>query len=359
MDRIDRLKAKMHAASVEAFLVSNPKNVFYLSQIKSSNAYILYVDNTLYFYTDGRYLQSARQTANGRFEVLELSSRGILGSLAENANLTKVKKIGFEGNSMTYDQAIGLQALAQFSFVSLNIDSIRCLKDEKEIELTKKAVQIVDEAFEALCSKIKVGMTEKQVERILLDEILTRKATGFSFDTIVASGKRGALPHGVATEKVIESTDFVTIDFGAVYDGYVSDITRTIAMSDKVDSQLTEVFEIVKMAHDLAIEAIKPGVACFEIDKVARDYIASCGYGAYFIHGLGHSFGLEIHEQPYLNPNNKTVLEPGMLVTVEPGIYIPDLGGIRIESDVLITENGYERLSQSDYAMKIIQEESK
>lgn len=359
MDRLNRLKQKMNELNLDAFLVSNPNNVYYLSEIKSSNAYVLVLADKMIFFTDGRYLESAKQISNGAFEVMSISTQGIIQNIIEQTANHKIDMFGFEGNTMSFDQAQKLMSQDCYTFVSANIDSIRCQKDANELASIRKAVKIADEAFEAVASKIEVGMTEKNVEHLLLNELLSRGASGFSFSTIVASGKRGALPHGVATDKVIEADDMITIDFGAVYQGYVSDITRTVAMSCQVDPKLVDVFETVKTAHDLAVAAVKPGMTCSELDKIARDHITNSGYGEYFIHGLGHSFGLEIHEQPFVNANNHTVLLPNTVITVEPGIYIPGLGGVRIESDVLITDNGYEKLSTSNHNLRYLQEENK
>lgn len=359
MDRLKRLQQHMNELNLDAFLVSNPNNVYYLSQIKSSNAYILVIKDKMIFFTDGRYLESAKQISKGAFDVIAIDSLGIVQNIKEQAANHNIKKFGFEGNTMSFDQAQKLLAQDSYTFISSNIDSIRCQKDENELSYIRKAVQIADEAFEAVALKIEVGMTERNIEHLLLNELLSRGASGFSFSTIVASGERGALPHGVATDKVIEATDMITIDFGAVYHGYVSDITRTIAMSSQVDPKLIEIFETVKKAHDLAVAAAKPGIACSELDRIAREHIISCGYQEYFIHGLGHSFGLEIHEQPFVNANNHSILLPNTVITVEPGIYVPGLGGVRIESDVLITQEGYEKLSNSDHGLRYIQEESK
>jgi Xaa-Pro aminopeptidase len=171
-------------------------------------------------------------------------------------------------------------------------------------------------------------------------------ATGLSFDSIVASGKRSSLPHGVASDKIIEDGDFLTLDFGCVYNGYCSDMTRTIVVG-KASERQKEIYNIVLNAQMRALENIKPGMTGFELDKIARDVIIDAGYGEYFGHGLGHGVGLEVHEMPNVNPNAQNTLLPGMIITDEPGIYIPDFGGVRIEDLIVITINGYEVLSSS------------
>lgn len=357
MDRLKHINEVRQLHNLDAILISNPMNVYYLSGINSSNAYILVCENDLFYLTDGRYFESAKQSISNSFNVQLIDSNGLVNNLMTLFNSRTDMQVGFEGSTMSFDQFQILDQIENVEFVSINIDGIRVKKDETEISKIKQAVRIADESFEALIKHLKPGMTEREVEVFLLNEILKRNGSGFSFTSIVASGKRGALPHGSATDKVIDSTDFVTIDFGVVYDHYVSDITRSVAMSKNVNPQLIEIFKIVKEAHDLAILAIKPGVKCSQLDKIARDHIVKMGYGEYFIHGLGHSFGLQVHEQPFINGKNETILEANMLLTVEPGIYIPDLGGIRIESDILVTEIGYEKLSQSRQDLIYIQEE--
>lgn len=215
------------------------------------------------------------------------------------------------------------------------------IKTDSEIKILKEAAQIADAAFEHILSFIRPGVSEIEVSNEL--EFFMRKqgATSSSFDIIVASGLRSALPHGVASEKVIEKGDFVTLDFGAYYKGYCSDITRTIAVGEPSD-KLKEIYNVVLEAQIRGVNGIKAGLTGREADALTRDYITEKGYGEYFGHSTGHGVGLEIHEAPGLAFRSETVLEPGMAVTVEPGIYIPGVGGVRIEDDIIITSEGNE-----------------
>lgn len=207
-----------------------------------------------------------------------------------------------------------------------------------------KAAAIADDAFHELIPHIKVGRRESELAAELEYNMRKRGAQKTSFDTIVASGVRSALPHGVASNKVIEEGDFVTFDFDCIYDGYCSDMTRTVVMGKAAPWQ-KEIYEIVLAANELGEEVLFPGKTGIEVDQAVRDFIASKGYGAYFGHGLGHGVGLDIHEKPNLNKGNPDPIPVGAIVTVEPGIYLPGKGGVRIEDTVIVTEWGCERLT--------------
>ncbi|MEG0368216.1 MAG: M24 family metallopeptidase, partial [Coprobacillus sp.] len=215
------------------------------------------------------------------------------------------------------------------------------------IDTIKKAIEITDDAYDYILDFIKIGMSEIQIANELNKFILDQGATGMSFDTIVASGKRGSMPHGVASEKLIEENDFVTIDFGVFYNGYCSDMTRSFVVGNNPDPELVKIYNVVKEAQQLACYGIKANMSANEVDAIARNYIKEHGYGEYFNHGLGHSIGLEIHELPYVSPTSREILKTNQIVTIEPGIYIPELGGIRIEDDVLIMEDGAIQLNRS------------
>ena len=221
------------------------------------------------------------------------------------------------------------------------------IKDAKEIELIRKAVQISDEAFSHVIKIIKAGMTEKEVAAEIEYQMCKLGSERPAFQTIVASGLRGSLPHGIASDKVIQEGELVTMDFGAVYKGYHSDITRTVCVG-KASQKQKELYHIVLDAQLSGVAAVQEGRKNNAVDSAARYVIIQNGYGKYFGHGLGHGVGLEIHEWPRLSPKAEPMtLASGMIVTVEPGIYLPDWGGIRIEDTVLVTSNGYDKLTQS------------
>lgn len=237
--------------------------------------------------------------------------------------------------------------------VSGVVEKLRLIKTESEIKILKEAADIADAAFKHILEFIRPGVTELEVSNEL--EFFMRKAGAISssFDIIVASGYRSALPHGVASDKIIETGDFVTLDFGAYYKGYVSDITRTVAVG-KPDDKLKEIYGIVLEAQLRGLAGIKPGMTGKEADALTRNFIAQKGYGENFGHSTGHGIGLEVHEGPALSIKSDTVLEPGMVVTVEPGIYIPGLGGVRIEDDTLITKDHNETLNHSTKELIIL-----
>jgi Xaa-Pro aminopeptidase len=233
------------------------------------------------------------------------------------------------------------------------IEKIRLIKTQQEINIIKVACEIADHAFTHILNFIKPGKTELEVSNEL--EFFMRKqgATQSSFDIIVASGLRSALPHGVATNKVIEKGDFVTLDYGALYNGYISDITRTVAVGEP-SGKLVDMYNAVLASQLLALEKVGPGLTGIQADAIARNYLTEKGYGEAFGHSLGHGIGLEVHESPGLSIRSETVLEPGMAVTIEPGVYLPEIGGVRIEDDILITENGNELLTHSSKELIIL-----
>ncbi len=230
--------------------------------------------------------------------------------------------------------------------LSLKIGELRSIKSLQELKAIKQAQDLTDKTFEHILNFIKAGKTEREI--MLEMEFFIRKcgSEGVAFDFIVVSGKNSSLPHGVPTEKAIQNGDFITMDFGGVVSGYHSDMTRTVALG-YADEEMREVYNTVLSAQTEALKAIKPNVKCKEIDKIARDIIVEKGYGECFGHGLGHSVGLEIHESPCFNTRDNTLLKKGMVLTVEPGIYIEDKFGVRIEDMVYITDNSYENLTRS------------
>ncbi|WP_423364679.1 M24 family metallopeptidase [Mycoplasma sp. P36-A1] len=332
---------------IDAILVSSQENIKYISDFSGTEATLIISASNMWLMVDSRYtLQAKKQATNAN--VIEYNQGNYYSLLIDILSNNNLNSIGFEQMYTSVAKYKILEnKLNDYKLLGLNIDKIREIKKPIEIENIKKACQITDEAFSYFLEEIKVGISEKELNQKLLLFVINKGASAFSFDTIIASGKRSSMPHGVASDKLIQKNDFVTLDFGVYYNGYVSDMTRTICMSKYPDAKLVEVYQIVLDAQLKAIEAIKPGVMACEIDKVARDYITSKGYGKNFSHGLGHSIGMKIHETPNVNPSSKDILKPGMIITIEPGIYIDGLGGVRIEDDVLITENGYEILNKS------------
>ena len=257
--------------------------------------------------------------------------------------------MGFEDDHMSFASYSTYNvALENIQLVPLKglITNIRAVKDLEEIEKIAQASQIADEAFEHILGFIKPGIKEKDVALELEFFMRKKGATGASFDFIVASGHRSSMPHGVASDKVIEEGDFITLDYGCIYDGYCSDMTRTIVLGKACDEQ-KKIYNIVLEAQKKVIEVAKAGMTGAELDKVARDIISEAGYGEKFGHGLGHGIGLQVHEMPNVNSLGSNELKPGMVTSDEPGIYIEGFGGVRIEDLIVITEEGCKVLNKS------------
>lgn len=343
--KLNKLRIQMSEKNLEAVVVLSPYNRRYLSGFTGSSGSLLVTNNKALLITDFRYIQQANNQSKD-FEVVDQE-----GPMIEKINQLiheeKISNIGVETDLITYNQYEALNT-GNVTLKSIDglIEKIRMIKDDYEIEQIQKAADIADETFEHILKWVKPGMTENEVNNEM--EMFMRKkgATCSSFDTIVASGVRGALPHGVASDKVIEEGDMITLDFGALYNGYVSDITRTFAVGEPKE-EMKKIYNIVLEAQVQALQQIKPGMTGKEADTIARDIIKSYGYGEKFGHSLGHGIGLEVHEGPGLSQNSNVVLEENMCITLEPGIYVDGLGGVRIEDDVLVTKNGLQRFTKS------------
>lgn len=335
----------MQEEKVDAYIVIRPENGRYLSGFTGGEATLFISLERACLLTDFRYIEQAK-TQSPDFEIIN-SGQDHFDSLSEIGQT--VRRVGFEGDYVTYvDYGKLKNAFSQAELLSLPnlVSHLRSVKDESEIKLIRQAVQIADDAFAEVLKTIEIGQREEEIGLSLEFSMRRAGASGASFDFIIASGVRSALPHGTASSKRAQSGEFLTMDFGAIYQGYCSDITRTIFLGEPEDKH-REVYDIVLAAQKAGIEAVIPGRTGKEVDAVARKLIEEAGYGEYFGHGLGHSVGLAIHEGPNLNKREDRVLEPGMVVTVEPGIYIPDWGGVRIEDIVLVTEKGCEVLTQA------------
>lgn len=345
--RVDKLQSIRESKNIDCILVFKPENRLYFSNFSGSTGYVILTKNKNIFATDFRYIEQAKEECKD-FEIVELNKDYTIYNLL---NKLDISTLGVEDDYVTMQFINSLQNdLVKFELLGVSeiIGNLRKIKYNEEIELISKAAQITDDAFSHILNIIKPGMTEREVALELEYFMKKNGASGPSFNIIVASGKRSSLPHGVASDKVIEIGDLVTIDMGCIYKGYCSDMTRTLVIG-KANSKQKEIYNTVLNAQNEALNSIKPGMLCFELDKIARDIIADNGYGRYFGHGLGHGVGLEVHENPRLSPLDisKVLLEEGMIITDEPGIYIPDFGGVRIEDLVLVTKEGFEVLSKS------------
>jgi Xaa-Pro aminopeptidase len=274
-------------------------------------------------------------------------------TIRETALALGIRRLAVEKHQLTLDAYLTYQEeLKNIELVPVKdvVEKLRVIKDEEEIAMIERAAALADQAFEHILSFIKPGVTEREIAVELQYRIQRGGAFGFAYNMIIASGERSALPHGVASDKPIGDNEFLTMDFGANYEGYLCDLTRTVFVGTPSDKH-REIYEIVLEANRTALEGIRPGMSSKEADSLGRNVIEKYGYGEYFGHGLGHGFGMEIHENPFLSQQKETPLLPGMVVTVEPGIYIPGFGGVRIEDDILITDSGIRVLTRSDKSL--------
>lgn len=344
--RLNKLRRFMDENGLNGMLITKPENRRYFSGFSGSAGMLLISDKANNFLTDFRYIEQATAEC-GQYQILRymISPNEMLADITTKQG---IKTIGFESDFVTYDMYTKLaSSMPGVCLVPIQIDGLRMVKDENEVAAIKKAVEIADRGFENILSFIKPGMSERAVALELEYQMRKLGAQKIAFDTIIASGKRGALPHGRASDKIIEHGDLVTMDFGAVYQGYHSDITRTICMGIATPKQ-REIYEIVLAAQLAGVQAVSPGKTGKEVDAVSRKVIIDAGFGDYFGHGLGHSLGLNIHEDPRLSPGNtQIILTENMLVTVEPGIYLPEWGGVRIEDTVMVNAAGCEILTSS------------
>ena len=342
----------------EAALIMSEENISYFTSFHSSNGHLLVTGEKSFFLTDSRYVEAAQKKITAVDEILLL--RSMKDDLYALIDKLSVKKIHIESERITVKRYTDIknatsskQEVICDGKLDKAIDDIRIRKNETEVINIIKAQRIAEKAFAHILTFISTEKTEKEIALELDYFMLKNGADALSFDTIAVSGKNSSMPHGVPSDKKIESGDFITMDFGAVVDFYHSDMTRTVAVGE-VSSKQIEVYETVLEAQLKAIAAVKAGAVCKDVDKVARDIIASEGYSGFFGHGLGHGVGVEIHEAPSLNPSSDYVLQAGNIVTVEPGIYLPGQFGVRIEDMGAVTADGFNNFTLSEKKLIIL-----
>ncbi len=332
---------------LDGILVTERVNYRYLTGFTGSRGYLLVLKGEACLFTDFRYTQQAGEQVPG-LEIREIGNRWV-EEIHEYLGEKKVEELGLEKDYLSYQ----LFDLLRDKWADIKLRpeekltaALRSLKDPEEVSVIQESVDLADRAFTYILGELKPGVRERDIALKLEFFLREAGASERSFDFIVASGKRGAMPHGVASEKALEEGDLVTLDFGGVFQGYCSDITRTLSLGKAGDRE-REIYRLVKEGQERGLAAVRPGVTGEEADKVVRDFFVEAGYGKCFGHGLGHGVGLEVHEAPRLAPTAVDRLEAGMIVTVEPGIYIPDFGGVRIEDMVLVTGDGCRVLTGS------------
>lgn len=354
-ERLKRVQKELVHLRLDAIMITDGFNLQYLTGFSDvgGDGCLLISQSNYWMITDARY--ETAMTDDLPAGVQLLITRDYYGQVATLVEQEQMTVVGFED---TLPYAIWAQLDEQLTadFVGMHaiVDHLREVKDETEIMALRHAITLSSQGYDEVLPTIVAGMTEIEVANRLDEWMRAHGSTGPSFATIVASGPRAAQPHGAATNKKLQQGELVTVDFGFYFDGYTSDITRTFALGH-VDETLKRIYDLTLTANQAVIAAIRPGVSGAELDAVGRDIIIAGGYGPQFNHGMGHGIGLNIHEEPQVyGPRMPYQLSANQVITVEPGIYVPDVGGVRIEDDVLVTENGAEVLTSSPKTLQVI-----
>ena len=337
-DRRGQIKEACNFLNADAFLVSSLVNVRYLSGFTGSNGLLLISGDNDFLFTDSRYIEQGREQTCDQITVSLTSGFSAIEELSRLCSLTNV---AFESDHLTYSEFTGMEKLLnpRVNLISSKgvVEKIRSVKDNDEVDLIRRAASLADDAVTLAIQESKPGKSEFEIAWVIEKFLRENGADGVAFDTIVATGANSAKPHHRAGSTIIKAGDPLVIDMGALLNGYRSDITRTILVEGE-DEKFRCVYEVVLEAQITAIEAARQGVIAKDLDLVAREVIANHGFGQNFSHGLGHGVGLDVHEMPMVVPSSDHILEEGMIFTVEPGIYLPGWGGVRIEDMVLLEE---------------------
>ena len=344
--RRDRLAQRLGELEVEALLVTRLPNVRYLTGFTGSNGQLLVGAGASVFLTDGRYTEQSRRQVP---DLERVTYAAFPPAFADAVEAAGVGRVGFESAGLTHKLFRDLSEAAEGAElvpVGDEVERLRWVKEPAEVALVERAQAITDECFERTLPKLSEGMTEREVGFDMEVTMRQGGAEGMAFDPIVAFGENAAEPHHRPADRPLRAGDIVKLDFGARFEGYHADMTRTVAFGRPPD-ELVEIHDLVRRAQEAGVRAVRPGVAGAEADAAARSVIEGAGRGEAFSHSLGHGVGLEIHEGPSLRAKGEDVLAPGAIVTVEPGVYVPGLGGVRIEDMVLVTEDGVRNLAAS------------
>ncbi len=354
-ERIATLKEELKRRRIDCLLVSDIVNIRYLSGFTGSAAQLLVSKDGAWLFTDSRYTLQAKDETEG-VKVRRYTKEA--EDIAAFVKKRGFENIGLDGRTLSYERWMAFKKRldgVRVRNITGIVERARARKDEGELDRIKRAIKIAERGFRRVEATGVVGRAERDVAWAIESVVRKAGAERLSFDIIVASGERSALPHGMPSQKKIARGEFLIVDMGVVYGGYSSDETRTYFTGRKPDSTHLRLYTTVLDAQRRAIEAIKAGVAAKKIDGIARSTIRKAGYGRYFGHGTGHGVGLKVHEAPYLGPRSPDVLEEGMVVTVEPGIYVPGLGGVRIEDMVFVEKDGCTLLTMGNKELRTIE----
>ncbi|MCX5693367.1 MAG: Xaa-Pro peptidase family protein [Candidatus Omnitrophica bacterium] len=342
-----KLTAYLKKESIDAFLVRKKENISYLTGARGEDAVLFVSAGNIILITDSRYEEEYKKNA-GKCSVRIAGNKNLLEIISETCAETGSKFIGFEADNFSYQAYANLKKrLGGRKLIPLMaaVEDLRIIKDKSEIRYIRQACKYGVRLMNYAVKAAKPGISENSVKRVIEAYALENNIDLASFDIIVASGVNASMPHAAATERRIKKQEMVTIDLGAMYFSYNSDLTRTVFLG-RINHNYSHAYDIVLASQAIAIESLKPGVYAKDVDAVSRQYISDRGMGSFFLHSLGHGIGRETHEIPAISQSSKIKLEKGMVITIEPGIYIPGWGGIRIEDTVLITENGCEVLTK-------------
>ena len=351
--RLDSLRKKMLSRGLDGILIFSKNNCNYISGFSGSNGYVFITHKESYLFTDSRYMEQARQDLKN-WKIVQITRD--FSSLMEV--ILEIEKpsidnsvIGFESEHISFNKYIDLRngigdpvVLKPETYL---LESIRAIKDLHEIDILTKSAELADKIMGKVLNDLKSGMTELEISNMIQLDVLNLNVEGVSFPTIIATGLNSAFPHHKPTEQVVENGDSLVIDMGILYQGYRSDISRTVFVGGDADTKFSEIYAIVLEAQSAAYNMSFPGVKGSYLDNIAREIIKSKGYGDYFTHGLGHGVGLEIHERPMLTSSSEDPIDVGAVFTIEPGIYIPNWGGIRIEDVFVMEQDGAKLLTHS------------
>lgn len=351
MKKIDKVRKLLNDLDVDAIVINQKATKVYLEALTGSGVWIILSKDANYQIMDGRYAVAAEPYAN-RYNNIVTMQGGVFSGVLQWLKDNNSKKVAIE-TEMPYSQYHAIEELCEVKPLNDAIPLIRAVKDESEIQLVQNACSITDKIFLELIKHVNVGMTEKQVVGEVFKLIYDFGAEGVSFDPVISSGPRTAMPHGRASDRIIRNGDFLLLDFGIVKDGYQSDMTRTVSVGEMTD-QFKNLYETLLPIQQDTIQQFVHGKVGKGIHQYASERITKAGYGEYFTHGLGHGLGIGGGERPLMNATSNDVLKPGMIGTCEPGIYLPGIGGIRIEDDILVTSDKPVSLTKTTHNLLVV-----
>jgi len=340
INRFNKLYKIISNSSYDGLYITNLTNIRYLTGFTGSAGLLIVYKNSSFFFTDGRYIQQSKEQIHD--SKITIITSGYFEAIKEQKIFSSNNlNIGFESHHMSFSYYAELsKKFSEINWITTDsiVENIAAVKDSTEIELLKTAIEITDDVFTKIIPEIKVGVTEKYISTRISYLFKMNGAEGDSYESIIAGGPRSALPHARPTDREFIKGDFIVMDFGALYNGYHADMTRTLIVG-KPTSKHREIYDIVLESQLNGIQKAKAGIACADVDFACRSIIENKGYGDFFTHSTGHGIGLEVHTLPRIHKNNKSLLKTNNVITIEPGIYIPNWGGVRIEDDCLIEDN--------------------